>query len=59
MNKQHYNNIYSKLVLSECDVEGMIAYCTYKRHKIEFITEYKEQHGGVSSSRLIFIINQG
>lgn len=50
MSKQHYNNIYSKLVLSEDDVEGMIAYCTYKRHKIEFITEYKEQHDGVSPS---------
>ena len=48
MSDQHYNFIYSKLVSSEDDVEGMLAYSIYKCHKIEFITNYKEQHGGTA-----------
>lgn len=50
MSEQHYNFIYSKLVSSEDDIEGMIAYSIYKRHKIEFITNYKEQHDGTAPS---------
>ena len=50
MGEQHYNFIYSKLVSSEDDVEGMLAYSIYKRHKIEFITNYKDQHQGTAPS---------
>ena len=50
MGEHHYNFIYSKLVSSEDDVEGMIAYGIYKRHKIEFITNYKEMNGGAAPS---------
>lgn len=50
MSEQQYNFIYSKLVSSEDDIEGMIAYSIYKRHKIEFITNYKEQHEGNAPS---------
>jgi hypothetical protein len=32
-----YNSIYEKLVESEDDINGMIAYALYKREKIEFI----------------------
>lgn len=38
-----YNFIYSKLVSSEDDVIGLIAYGIYKKHKIEFITKIKEE----------------
>lgn len=38
-----YNFIYEKLVVSEDDLVGLIAYGIYKRHKIEFITRIKEE----------------
>lgn len=38
-----YNFIYEKLVSSEDDLVGLIAYGIYKKHKIEFITNIKEE----------------
>lgn len=38
-----YNFIYEKLVVSEDDLVGLIAYGIYKKHKIEFITRIKEE----------------
>lgn len=38
-----YNFIYEKLVTTEDDVVGLIAYGIYKKHKIEFITKIKEE----------------
>jgi hypothetical protein len=35
-----YNFIYEKLVESEDDINGMIAYSLYKREKIEFIRSF-------------------
>ena len=40
-----YNFIYSKLVLAEDDVVGLIAYGIYKKHKIEFINKIKDEKG--------------
>lgn len=40
-----YNFIYSKLVTAEDDIVGIIAYGIYKKHKIEFITKIKDEHG--------------
>lgn len=39
-----YNFIYDKLVASEEDVVGILAYGIYKRHKIEFIEQFKSKH---------------
>lgn len=41
--KQKYNFIYEKLVRSENDLVGLVAYGIYKKHKIEFITKIKEE----------------
>ncbi|WP_071145768.1 hypothetical protein [Bacteroides ihuae] len=41
--ERKYNFIYEKLVYSEDDLVGLIAYGIYKRHKIEFITSIKER----------------
>lgn len=38
-----YNFIYEKLVTTEDDLVGLIAYGIYKKHKIEFITKIKEE----------------
>ncbi len=38
-----YNYIYEKLVKTNDDVLGLIAYGIYKQHKIEFITKIKEE----------------
>lgn len=40
-----YNFIYSKLVSSEDDLVGLIAYGIYKKHKIEFISKIKDETG--------------
>lgn len=40
--KRKYNFIYSKLVATENDLVGLIAYGIYKKHKIEFIDTIKE-----------------
>lgn len=43
--ERNYNFIYEKLVKSEDDLVGLIAYAIYKKHKIEFITRIKEEEG--------------
>ena len=45
MAEKQYNFIYSKLVSSEDDVMGLLAYSIYKRHKIEFIEDFKKKKG--------------
>lgn len=42
--ENQYNYIYEKLVTSEDDVLGLIAYGMYKQHKIEFISKIKEDN---------------
>lgn len=39
-----YNFIYEKLVESEDDINGMIAYSLYKREKIEFIRSFLSKY---------------
>ena len=36
-----YNSIYNKLVQSDKDLVGLVAYAIYKRHKIEFVSGVK------------------
>lgn len=42
---EKFNYIYEKLVTSDEDVVGLIAYGIYKKHKIEFINKTKEVEG--------------
>lgn len=42
---RRYNYVYDKLVKSDNDIAGMVAYCIYKQHKIEFITKFKKRQG--------------
>ena len=42
---RRYNYVYDKLVKSDNDIAGMVAYCIYKQHKIEFITKFKKDKG--------------
>lgn len=42
--KGKYNFIYEKLVSTEDDLVGLIAYGIYKKHKIEFITKIKDEY---------------
>jgi len=39
-----YNFIYDKLVDNEDDIYGIIAYSVYKRHKINYIRDFKDRH---------------
>ena len=41
---RQYNYIYKKLVNSEDDLIGLIAYGIYKKHKIEFIEQIQEEY---------------
>lgn len=41
---RQYNFIYSKLVESETDIIGHIAYSLYKTDKIDFINEFKRNN---------------
>lgn len=41
MRERTYNSIYEKLVRSEDDLIGLIAYAIYKKHKIEFVSDIK------------------
>ena len=43
---RRYNFIYSKLVNSQDDVVGHIAYSLYKADKVAYIEEYKNNNGG-------------
>ena len=42
MPEKKYNFIFEKLVSEDADLIGFVAYSIYKRHKIEFITEFKK-----------------
>lgn len=44
MESKDYNFIYSELVQDDDDILGIIAYSIYKRQKIEFIENFKEQN---------------
>lgn len=50
-----YNYIYEKLVTSEDDVLGLIAYGMYKQHKIEFISKIKEDNNRESQRNMNII----
>lgn len=43
---RQYNFIYSKLVKSEDDIVGHIAYSLYKSEKVAYIEKFKEENGG-------------
>ncbi len=45
MSNVQYNVIYNKLVKSEDDLVGLIAYGIYKKHKIEVINRLKAEKG--------------
>lgn len=40
-----YNHIFSTLVQDDDDFVGMVAYTLYKRQKIEWIAQFKQNHG--------------
>lgn len=44
---RNYNYIYSQLVEDRADIIGHIAYALYKEDKIEFISKFKDENGGV------------
>lgn len=44
---RNYNNIYSQLIEDRADIIGHIAYALYKEDKIEYITKFKQENGGV------------
>lgn len=45
-NNPTYNWVYKRLVSSENDLVGAIAYVLYKEHKIEFILKVESETGG-------------
>lgn len=42
----NYNKVYERLVSTDKDYVGMLAYAIYKRQKIEFIKEHKLNNSG-------------
>lgn len=40
-----FNFVFNRLVRSDDDLPGMIAYCLYKKHKIEHIKEFNTKYG--------------
>ena len=42
---EEYNKMYDKLVSSDDDIEGLLAYGLYKRHKRAFIISHTRKHG--------------
>ncbi len=40
-----YNKMYDSLVSSDDDIEGLLAYGLYKRHKRAFIINHTKEHG--------------
>ncbi|MBD5351356.1 MAG: hypothetical protein HDR86_00820 [Bacteroides sp.] len=43
MTKKKYNDIFSQLVGDENDVVGHIAYCIYKREKVQYVLNFKKE----------------
>lgn len=48
--ERHYNLIYNELVKYDGDMVGRIAYSLYKREKIAFIEQYKDENNGKEPS---------
>ena len=46
--ERNYNYIYERLVVSEEDLIGHIAYSIYKSNKIEYIEKFKKEHNGIA-----------
>lgn len=42
---EEYNKMYDKLVSSDDDIVGLLAYGLYKRHKRNFIINHTKKHG--------------
>lgn len=42
--RESYSKVYRLLVHSEDDITGQVAYCIYKRHKAEFISDFMTEH---------------
>lgn len=42
---EEYNKMYDSLVSTNNDIEGLLAYGLYKRHKRAFIIKYTKTHG--------------
>lgn len=42
---EEYNKMYDRLVSSDDDIEGLLAYGLYKRHKRAFIINHTKTHG--------------
>lgn len=40
-----YNQIYTKLVTDNTDIIGLVAYGIYKRHKLNFCTQFRDEYG--------------
>lgn len=40
-----FNYVFNRLVRADDDLPGMIAYCLYKKHKIEHIKEFNTKYG--------------
>lgn len=51
--QRNYNYIYSKLVESDSDLIGHIAYSLYKKSKIEFIEKNKSKGSAVTDNDLV------
>ena len=45
MPERQYNFIFSKLVEKDDDMLGLLAYGLYKQQKIEYIAQFKKEHG--------------
>lgn len=45
-----FSDVFEKLVEDGTDLVGMVAYCVYKRQKVEWITAFRAKHGGVAPS---------
>jgi len=45
-----YSYVFGKLVEDSKDLVGMVAYCIYKRQKVEWITSFRARHGGLDPS---------
>lgn len=50
---RQYNFIYSKLVESETDIIGHIAYSLYKTDKIDFINKFKSNNKKIRKKKTL------
>lgn len=54
-----YNGAYDKLVRTENDIEGLLAYAYYKRHKRAWILAYREKNSRPPSSAELTVFSDG